>query len=136
MLMTMIHTFQVYISFFFRFKDLKIKIINIFYSISEHIFSTDIGSSITMSWMTSLENFYQVTTPSGKELYRISPSGYFSKGISDNSKYEINETTKNISFTVKHVNQTDAGLYKTMSAKGDGKKSCALLIVSGKLSNC
>lgn len=85
-----------------------------------------------ISWIASLENFYDVKTPSGIRLYSVTKLGSIIKGVSNNSKYALTDiTTKMIHFTVKKVATTDAGFYKTSSVIGDENESCALLIVTG-----
>ncbi|VDI01159.1 Hypothetical predicted protein, partial [Mytilus galloprovincialis] len=95
------------------------------------IFTADINQNVTLSWTTSLTDFFSVRSASSEYIYDVQ-GGSIIRNLKD-SKYIFDFMTQNvkdINITVIRVNTTDAGLY---SAETGGKvDTCCLLIVTAK----
>ena len=79
---------------------------------------------------------FKVYAPSGSIIYSVDPGGNILANA-DMSKYMFDtqpDSVQNIQITVKNVNQTDGGIYKSvfLSDQNTTTDDCLLLIITGK----
>ncbi|XP_063442515.1 uncharacterized protein LOC134722819 [Mytilus trossulus] len=97
-------------------------------------FIADINQNVTLSWTTSLTEFFNVQSAFNSTIiYGVQGGGYIISN-SESGKYIFDDTqthVKDIKVTVIHVNKIDAGLYSAETTNGN-VDGCCLLIVTTK----
>ncbi|VDI04345.1 Hypothetical predicted protein [Mytilus galloprovincialis] len=99
------------------------------------IFTGDINEDVSLSWTTSMTDFFYIQSPSSALIYQVS-GGVF-VGNNDKEKHVVNSKTidiKAINITVLHVDEKDAGLYRAEDINKN-VEGCCLLVVTGKPKN-
>ncbi|CAG2218768.1 unnamed protein product [Mytilus edulis] len=95
-------------------------------------FTAGINQNISLSWTTSLKDFFSVLPPvKSPVIYQV--QGGFLVSNNENNKYIFDNRThdvKAIHVKVIRVNKADAGLYGTESETTGNMDGCCLLIVT------
>lgn len=101
---------------------------------SDSIFTGDINEDVSLSWTTSMTDFFYIQSPSSALIYQVS-GGVF-VGNNNKEKHVVNSKTidiKAINITVLHVDEKDAGLYRAEDINKN-VEGCCLLVVTGMMS--
>ncbi|XP_071173897.1 cell adhesion molecule CEACAM5-like [Mytilus edulis] len=98
-------------------------------------FTADINQNVTLSWTTSLTEFFNVHPPFNSTIiYNVHIGGTIILNYKG-GKYIFEDNPKDvkaINITVIHVNKIDAGLYSAKDDSTGNVNGCCLLIVATK----
>lgn len=101
-------------------------------------FTADIGDNVTLSWTTSLTEFYDVFGPTGPPIHSVQ----FNLIVphTDGTKYKYSKMrsrdVNSINITVMNVMKTDAGQYRSKGHRFRDMidNGCCVLVVTSMIS--